>query len=640
MMKLAIFYLLPCAAWTFVSKSPSLRNAPAFTLSRRNNDENHPAPSTSIFSVLDPSVGTDGDLIASEKANDDAFLTAFFVSECDNTNMPPTLKKILQTIDDLASGSDVRGRFIDHPRLGNLREVTKAIAKDNSNLPALTPFATHCLGYAFATMLKKQGFTGRRGDDAVVCIGRDPRSHGSRLADAFGRGVEDVNGVRVVYTGIATTPSLFSFCRSSRCDGGVMVTASHLPADRNGLKFFTADGGFEKEQIAEMIDIAKQYAQRWHDMGMIPPSSGSDGVFCSEWVDWMPYYEDELKASLMKEVFGRGSQEEHSEKPLEGLKIVLNSGNGSGGFFRKVLSDLGADMSASLHTEPLASFPAGIPNPENDEMMKETIEACRSSEADMGILLDTDADRCGMVLKSRNHGYEPLIKNRLIAMMGVIMARQSPGCAIVTDSVTSTGLSAFLNDLGLIHIRHVRGYANVIRKARSFAETIVNAETAIETSGHCALKENDYLDDGTYTAIKVIGLMARAKATNADSYVLDLISSLQELPLVSELRLTAVDGKLDTLARVFDVVEQNIELYCAKEDNNWLIDSDNQEGIRVSTGDDGGYFMIRKSLHDPVLSLQIESTSREDAVGVVVNPLLSIFEENRSDVDLSSLRAF
>ncbi|CAJ1935387.1 unnamed protein product [Cylindrotheca closterium] len=212
MMKLAIFYLLPCAAWTFVSKSPSLRNAPAFTLSR-NNDENHPAPSTSIFSALDPSVGTDGDLIASEKANDDAFLTAFFVSECDNTNMPPTLKKILQSIDDLASGSDVRGRFIDHPRLGNLREVTKAVAQDNSNLPALTPFATHCLGYAFATMLKKQGFTGRRGDDAVVCIGRDPRSHGSRLADAFGRGVEDVNGVRVVYTGIATTPSLFSFCR-------------------------------------------------------------------------------------------------------------------------------------------------------------------------------------------------------------------------------------------------------------------------------------------------------------------------------------------------------------------------------------------------------------------------------------------
>lgn len=173
-------------------------------------------------------------------------------------------------------------------------------------------------------------------------------------------------------------------------------------------------GGFEKEQIGELLDTAKQYAQRWHDMGMIPPSSGSDGVFCSEWVDWMPHYEEQLKESLMTEVFGsEHNKDVQSEKPLSGLKIVLNSGNGSGGFFRKVLSDLGADMSASLHTEPLGSFPAGVPNPENDRMMEETIEACQQNEADMGILLDTDADRCGMVLKSQSGGYEPLNKNRM-----------------------------------------------------------------------------------------------------------------------------------------------------------------------------------------------------------------------------------
>lgn len=75
-------------------------------------------------------------------------------------------------------------------------------------------------------------------------------------------------------------------------------------------------------------------------------------------------------------------------------------------------------------------------------------------------------------------------KSGLIAMMGVIMARQSPGCAIVTDSVTSTGLSSFLEELGLLHVRYVRGYANVIRKARSLTESnTVNAEVAIETSG-------------------------------------------------------------------------------------------------------------------------------------------------------------
>ena len=72
----------------------------------------------------------------------------------------------------------------------------------------------------------------------------------------------------------------------------------------------------------------------------------------------------------------------------------------------------------------------------------------------------------------------------LIALMGVIFARQSPGCAIVTDSVTSNGLSSFLHNLGLTHVRYVRGYANVISKARALTESAsVSAEVAIETSG-------------------------------------------------------------------------------------------------------------------------------------------------------------
>jgi phosphomannomutase len=101
--------------------------------------------------------------------------------------------------------------------------------------------------------------------------------------------------------------------------------------------------------------------------------------------------------------------------------------------------------------------------------------------------------------------YEPIDSNRLIVLMGVIYARQSPGCAIVTDSVTSNGLSTFLEeDLNFTHIRYLRGYNNVIQKAKSVNEGMsANAEVAIEKSGHCAVKENDFLDDGTFTALKV-----------------------------------------------------------------------------------------------------------------------------------------
>jgi phosphomannomutase len=63
-----------------------------------------------------------------------------------------------------------------------------------------------------------------------------------------------------------------------------MVTASHLPADRNGLKFFTKNGGFDKPDINELVEYAKLNAQSWHDQGILPPTSGPDAVFCSEWV--------------------------------------------------------------------------------------------------------------------------------------------------------------------------------------------------------------------------------------------------------------------------------------------------------------------------------------------------------------------
>jgi phosphomannomutase len=236
---------------------------------------------------------------------------------------------------------------------------------------------------------------------------------------------------------------------------------------------------------------------------------------CSEHVNRMDHYQQQLEYALLRQVNHTVSFSSAVKNylPLKGLKIVLNSWNGSGGFFRKVLENLGANLDGSINTMPDAAFPRGIPNPENENMVQETILACEAANADLGILLDTDADRCGMVaprtytkmLEDKGvcfnpSRFEPLNRNRLIALMGVIYARQSPGCAVVTDPVTSNALSKFLEeDLNLKHIRYLRGYANVIKKAKSVnPEMSANAEVAIETCGHCAGRENDFLDDGTF----------------------------------------------------------------------------------------------------------------------------------------------
>ena len=442
-----------------------------------------------------------------------------------------------------------------------------------------------------------------------------------------------------------------------------MVTASHLPADRNGFKFFTMDGGFTKAQIQRLVTLAGEHAKVWFDLGILPPTSGRGGVFCSEWVNWMPHYELNLKRVILGQVLGGGSMNDHEhhsmKQTLSGLKIVLNPGNGSGGFFRKVLAELGADVSGCIHCTPDETFPNGIPNPEYKPMIDETVKACETVHADIGIMLDTDADRCGFVVPRtvRQDGtcgdYEPLNRNRLIALLGVLFSTDSPGCAIVTDSVTSNGLAKFLTkDLGLVHVRFLKGYANVINKAKSLnKQNIVNAEVAIETSGHCAMKETGFSDDGVYTAVKVIGMLAKARKQGETPSLLNLIDDLEELDEVAELRMTVMEGSSEATQEMFDFAALEIEEICSQNlregENNptssWIVDRDNLEGIRISTGNNGGFFMLRKSLHDPLLSLQVEASSKDEAKEVVVRPLLELFEsqpELKSNLDLSALQQY
>mmetsp|Transcript_3245 Transcript_3245/g.5958 ORF Transcript_3245/g.5958 Transcript_3245/m.5958 type:complete len:535 (-) Transcript_3245:124-1728(-) len=522
----------------------------------------------------------------------------------------------------------------------------KNIKEENGGI-ALTPFAAHCFGMAFARWLllhpdlqkdhDEKERPGKHGNALTICIGRDPRWHGERLADAFARGAESVDGVtrpvRVVYTGVATTPSMYEFVRADKCDAAVMVTASHLPEEKNGIKFFSKNGGLTNKNIDELIVLAREEVRHWYDLGILPPSSGNTGVLCSEVVDFMPYYEKTLKQAILREV---GSTSSSSiSKPLLNINIVVNPGCGSGCFFVDLLRDLGANVVGSIHLTPDGTFPDtfGVPNPEKKSMVEETTRACEAHNADIGVMFDTDADRAGFVLpriidkNGMRSGYEPLNGNRMIALISTIFRSSSPGCTIVTDSTTSEELNKFLeNKLGLHHYRHVRGYNNVIGKAKELTESgEANAEVAIEISGHCAMKENGYVDDGTYTAVKIIGLLARTAASGKGS-LLDLISDFDEMPYEEEVRIQITDGSLERTTFVFQQLAQSLKEICDGNDD-WSLDEDNEEGVRVRLSS-GGHFMIRQSLHDPVISMQVESISREEAREKVVEPLLGLLSKH------------
>ena len=223
------------------------------------------------------------------------------------------------------------------------------------------------------------------------------------------------------------------------------------------------------------------------------------------------------------------------------------------------------------------------------------------SRADLGIIFVTDVDRAGAVLSDGSE----LNRNRIIAMMSAILLREYPGTTIVTDSITSTGLADFIARHGGVHHRFKRGYRNVINESIRLNAAGQDSQLAIETSGHGALKENYFLDDGAYLVTKLLIELARSRK---EGYTLNsLIADLAEPAESRELRLNIIPQDFKTYGQqVLDGL-----LAHAGKQAGWTVAPNNYEGVRVDLdkahGD--GWFLLRMSLHDPMLPLNIESDS-------------------------------
>lgn len=465
----------------------------------------------------------------------------------------------------LQNGSDIRGVALE------------GIEGQHVNL---TEQASRDIGRGFALWLQD-----RLGADRTlrVSVGRDSRLSGEALSgwlcDAMARA-----GLQVTDFGMASTPAMFmsTVTEGHLYDGAVMITASHLPFNRNGFKFFTRDGGLEKQDIASILSLAASERTTG-----LPAGSVQTGTFM-----------DDYAALLVNRVRAATAH----DRPLEGFRIVVDAGNGAGGFYvDKVLKPLGADTAGSQFLEPDGSFPNHIPNPEDEHAMAAITEAVARAKADLGIIFDTDVDRAGAVLSDGSE----LNRNRLIAIMSAILLREHPGTTIVTDSITSTGLADFIAAHGGIHHRFKRGYRNVINESIRLNRAGQDSQLAMETSGHGALKENYFLDDGAYLVTRLLMELARGKK---EGYTLhSLIADLREPAESHEFRMNILQE--DFKACGMQLIEALTE-YAARQPG-WSAAPDNYEGIRVNLDDahGNGWFLLRLSLHDPLMPLNIESDS-------------------------------
>ncbi len=486
---------------------------------------------------------------------------------------------------ELKSGTDIRG--VASPLGGNRVNLTEEAVYDITSAFVVwycNKFSVDCNELKFG-------------------LGRDSRITGCAIADTVARALTDA-GVTVLNCGMASTPAMFMTTVDLGTNAAIQITASHHPFDRNGLKFFIPSGGLNSNDISEIVELA----------------NNNDSIICDKKgeiipTDYMSQYVSRLKKMICDAV-----NKSETDKPLNGLKIVIDAGNGAGGFYSKVLSDLGADINGSQFLNPDGMFPNHIPNPENETAMESICQAVIKNKADLGIIFDTDVDRAGCV---GNDGSE-INRNRLIALASYIAVEGKKEQVIVTDSVTSDGLKEYIEkDLGCTHFRYRRGYKNVIDKAIELNRDGLSCPLAIETSGHAALKENYFLDDGAYLVTKIVIELAKGK--NLEGIIANLKCPIEEKE--SRFKILTEDFKSygNEVLKDFEKFVSDIPKF--------KIADDNREGIRVST--ENGWMLLRLSVHDPVMAINFES----NIVGGIESDvdIIRPFFEKCNNLDISRL---
>ncbi|MGI6031639.1 MAG: phosphomannomutase/phosphoglucomutase [Eubacteriales bacterium] len=506
---------------------------------------------------------------------------------------------MIQDLHKLQNGSDIRGVAVD----GVPGEPV-----------TLTPDASYTLAGGFLTWLSAK--TGKPVGQLKISVGHDSRISAPSLKAAVCSALQS-GGAQVIDCGLSSTPSMFmsTVFPEFACDGAIMITASHLPYNRNGLKFFDKDGGLNKGDITALIDRAIQGTPAVAG-GTVTPA------------DLLEVYSAFLRRKICEMV----DHPTDHDRPLTGLKIVVDAGNGAGGFFvEKVLQPLGADTTGSQFLEPDGTFPNHIPNPENQEAMESICAAVLANHADVGIIFDTDVDRSSAVDK---FGHE-ISRNAIVALAAALVCEDHPGTTIVTDSVTSDELTVFIEkELGGVHHRFKRGYKNVINEAIRLNQEGTDCQLAIETSGHAALKENYFLDDGAYLATRILIKAARMalQGQSLDTLIAGLKHPLEE----KELRFHITCEEFGAYG---DQVLADLKAY-SQQHPEFQLAPVNHEGLRFSfdAANGNGWCLLRKSLHDPIMPMNVESND-QGGCQVICRKMLD-FLSQYDQLDLTPLRDF
>lgn len=432
------------------------------------------------------------------------------------------------------------------------------------------------LGRSFGDLALAQG-------ERVVAVGRDGRLSSPSLADSLIRGLMAA-GVNVIELGAVTTPMMY-FAAHTVTRSGVQVTASHNPRDHNGFKLLLGGQtvcGQGLQHVRERIESGAAHAA---------PHRG----FVKR-IDVLSAYAERIAGDI------------HLARPL---KVVVDCGNGVGGASApRVLRAIGCDVT-EIFCEVDGRFPNHHPDPGNPANLQDLIAAVQDVGADLGVALDGDGDRLGVVTRT-GHVIYP---DRQLMLLAQDALTRHPGAHIVFDVKSSQRLAEVIAAAGGKPVMGPSGYVRVKEGMQQH-----HAPVAGEMSGHIFFAERWYgFDDATYSACRLLEILSRHPDPSA------VLDALPENCSTPELHVHCEEGEshevAGRLARMAEAGSFPGGQVCTLD------------GLRVDWPD--GFGLVRASNTNPVLTIRFEGHT-EGAMRRIQDEMMALLRRVKPDAHVAS----
>lgn len=461
------------------------------------------------------------------------------------------------------------------------------------------------VGKAYVKYISKE--SGKEPKDLWITVCRDARNHSPALAKSLIQGVTSA-GANLVDLGLAPTPIGYysnvvgvnaDVTGGNDIDGALIVTASHNPSQYNGLKMTHNGQLLDEKPIQELLKIVAEVSKE----SLLSHTFGEKVEY-----DLIPDY-----IEVMKLNFGRIG---------EGVKVVVDSANGTGGVVAPSLyRSLGCEV-IELFSNPDGRFPNHHPNPSDLKTLDAIKKAVVENEADFGIAFDGDSDRIGVIDSKGN----PMSGDKLLLIYAMDVIEKYKDTGIVPKVVSEVKCSQVLfdeiNKNGAEAIMCKTGHGYIKAKMKE-----VNAVLGGEMSGHTFFKDRYYgFDDAVYAGCRMIEIVANKKKQNPSFKVEDLLEPFNKIYTSDEYRLNCPNELKKTVLEQFkQYVNENPDMFGTK-----IKDVITLDGMRIVF--DGGFALVRQSNTEPVFTLRFEAKTEDECKKlekVMIDKIEALVEENK-----------